>query len=44
MNHWVNLQGDLNLPSMLEMPAIPSNESASAKELPKPIKSRSQAT
>lgn len=37
-------QEDLNLPSMLEMPEIPSDEFTSAKELPKPIKSSSHAT
>ncbi|XP_071637143.1 uncharacterized protein [Temnothorax longispinosus] len=42
-NHWVNLQEDLNLASM-EIPAVPFDESANAKELPKPIKSRSHAT
>ncbi|XP_012535738.1 uncharacterized protein LOC105836333 isoform X3 [Monomorium pharaonis] len=42
-NHWMNLQ-DQNLSAMLEIPAVSSNESASAKELPKPIKSRSHAT
>ncbi|XP_025074585.1 uncharacterized protein LOC105429244 [Pogonomyrmex barbatus] len=33
----VNSQKDRNLSLMLEIPAIPSNESTSAKELPKPI-------
>ncbi|XP_039301843.1 uncharacterized protein LOC105195032 isoform X2 [Solenopsis invicta] len=44
ITHWVNLQEYLNLSTMLEMSTVPSNESASAKELPKPIKSRSHAT
>ncbi|XP_032664992.1 uncharacterized protein LOC116841308 isoform X2 [Odontomachus brunneus] len=45
INHWTNPQEDPNLPSTLEMPGFPSNETPSAaKELPKPIKSRSRAT
>lgn len=40
----MNLQEDLNLSSMLEKPTVPSDESVNAKELPKPIKSRSHAT
>ncbi|XP_020294336.1 uncharacterized protein LOC109859976 isoform X2 [Pseudomyrmex gracilis] len=43
-NYWVNSQEDLNLPSELEMPGIPSDEFTSAKELPKPITSKSHAT
>ncbi|EFN87248.1 Peroxidasin-like protein [Harpegnathos saltator] len=44
MSHWVNTQEDPNLSSMIEMPGILSDESASAaKELPKPIKSGSHA-
>ncbi|XP_011686362.1 PREDICTED: uncharacterized protein LOC105449063 isoform X2 [Wasmannia auropunctata] len=43
INRWANLQENLNL-SMLEIPAVLSNESTSAKKLPKPIKSRSYAT
>ncbi|XP_011866914.1 PREDICTED: uncharacterized protein LOC105561494 isoform X2 [Vollenhovia emeryi] len=43
-NHWLNLQEDLNSSSTLEIPAVPSDESANAEELPKPIKSRSHAT
>jgi len=43
-NHWVNLQEDLNLSSMLEVSAVSFNEFASVKELPKPIQLRSHAT
>ncbi|EZA49565.1 uncharacterized protein LOC105284479 isoform X2 [Ooceraea biroi] len=44
INHWTNPQEDLNLTSMLEMPGIPSDEIASARELPKPIKLRRHTT
>lgn len=40
----MNSQDDLNFPSELEMPEIPSDEFTSAKELPKPISSKSHAT
>ncbi|XP_012230188.2 uncharacterized protein [Linepithema humile] len=44
INYWMNPQEDLNLPSMLEMPEILSDEFTNDKELPKPIKSSSHAT
>ncbi|XP_072760904.1 uncharacterized protein [Anoplolepis gracilipes] len=37
MNHWMNPQEDLNLPSIVEMPEISSNKFTDVKELPKPI-------
>jgi hypothetical protein len=43
-SRWINPQEDPNLASMSEMPGIPFNEFASARELPKPIRLRGHAS
>ncbi|XP_026673359.1 uncharacterized protein LOC108629732 [Ceratina calcarata] len=39
-SHWLNPQEDSSLPSAPEVPKIPSDKTAAARELPKPIKFR----